>query len=252
MSHFAVAVITKNKDQIKKILEPYYEGLEVPRYVEYTKEQLIDKGKKEIQDYKNCIYAEYISNPLKYKENCSNSEHIKYLEEEFPKKLNWTDEEIYEDQIILYDDDNIGEDGEVYSTRNPNSKWDWYEIGGRYKKILLTNVNNNNIFEVEDNPFFDLIMAREINKEAPQGYKWVDGAKIKDIDFNKMEEITKEPFYTWALVDECNWYEQGKMGWWAISDATEKSKDDFVNQFKKYIELPENQDKYMIIVDCHI
>lgn len=252
MSHFAVAVITKNKDQLEKILEPYYEGLEVPRYVKYTKEQLIDKGKKEIQDYKNGVYAEYISNPLKYKENCNNSRHIKYLEEEFPKKLNWTNEEIYKDQIRWYDDNDIGKDGEVYSTYNPNSKWDWYEIGGRYKKVLLTNVNNNNIFEVEDNPFFDLIMAREINKEAPQGYKWVDGAKIKDIDFNKMEEITKKPFYTWALVDECNWYEQGKMGWWAISDATEKSKDDFVNQFKKYIELPENQEKYMIIVDCHI
>lgn len=250
MSHFAVAVITKDKDKIEEILKPYWEELEVPRYVKYTKEQLINEGKKQIQDYKDSTYAEYISNPSKYKEECSNKDHIKYLEEEFPKELNWTDEEIYKDQISWYDEDEIGENGEVYSTYNPNSKWDWYDIGGRYRNMLLTKVDNNDTFE--HNSFWELMAGQNVDKETPQGYKWVDGAKIKDIDFNKIEEIEEEPFYTWALVDESGWYEQGQMGWWAMNDATKESSENFANQFKKYIESPENQDKYMVIVDCHI
>lgn len=247
MSHFAVAVITKNKDEVEvyKILEPYWEELKVPRYVKYTKEQLINEGKKEIQAYKSGIYAEYISNPSKYKEECTNEDHIKYLEEEFPKKLNWTDEEIYKNEIRWYDEDQIGENGEVYSTYNPNSKWDWYEIGGRFENELLTRIDNNDTFGQEYNKPI-------IVRIPPQGYKWVNGAKIKDIDFNKMEEINGETFCAWALVDEKGWYEKGSMGWWAMSDATEESINDFAKKSKEYIEMPENQDKYMIIVDCHI
>lgn len=64
MSHFAVAVVTKDKDRIEEILEPYSEELEVPRYIKYTKEQLIEKVKKEIEDYKNSTYAKFLKDPI--------------------------------------------------------------------------------------------------------------------------------------------------------------------------------------------
>lgn len=250
MSHFAVAVVTKDKNKIEEILSPYNENYEVPRYIEYTKEQLIKKGKKRIEDYKNGTYAEYLKNPVKYKEDCSNKDHIKYLEEEFPKKLKWTDEEIYEDEIILYDEEQIGKDGEVYSTYNPNSKWDWYDIGGRYRNSLLTKIENEDTFE--HNSFVEHFLSKDDTRKAPKGYKWVNGAKIKDIDFNKMNEGEDEPFYTWALVDEKGWYEQGKMGWWAMNGATKESEEAFIKKFCEYIKAEENQDKYLVIVDCHI
>ena len=48
MSHFTVGVITKNgtEEEVIKALEPFDENVEVDRYIEYTKEQLIEKGKK--------------------------------------------------------------------------------------------------------------------------------------------------------------------------------------------------------------
>ena len=248
MSHFTVAVMLKDKNKLEEILAPYDENLEVPRYVKYTKEQLIEKEKKSIEKYKNDTYAEFLKDPIEYKNKYKNEAHIKYLEEEFPKRLNWTDEEIYQHEIQYYEEEEIGENGEVYSTYNPNSKWDWYSIGGRWNKILLTNKDNEDVVEEEEFGLFNYCD----DKKTPDGYKWVNGAKIKDIDFNKMNEGKEEPFYTWALVDETGWYEQGEMGWWAMSDATDESTNTFIEKFQEYIKAEENQDKYLIIVDCHI
>ena len=129
MSHFTVMVIGNN---VEKQLAPFDENLEVPRYVEYTKAQLIEKGRKCIEAYKNSRYAEYLKDKEAYKASRNNERHINYLENEFPLKLNWTDEQVYQDQIDDYEADCIGEDGEVYSESNPQSKWDWWEVGGRW------------------------------------------------------------------------------------------------------------------------
>ena len=104
MSHFAVLAIGENP---KKQLKPFDENITMPKYVEFTKQQLIEKGKKEIEDYKNSIYARYIADKDEYIKNCKNKDHIKYLEEEFIKKLDWSDEEIYKEQLKRYDEENI-------------------------------------------------------------------------------------------------------------------------------------------------
>ena len=248
MSHFTVAVITKDENKLEEILAPYSENLEVPRYVKYTKEQLIQKVKGNIEEYKNSTYAEFLKDPIKYKNKHKNKEHIKYLEEEFPKCLNWTNEEIYQEAIKHEEESNIGANGEIYSTYNPNSKWDWYEIGGRWYKSLLTKKENEDVIEYGENDLF--YNWNEL--KTPDGYKRVNGAKIKDIDFKKMNENQKEPFYPWALVDKTGWYEQGEMYWWGYDNATEDSTKLFIEKFKEYIKAEENQDKYLIIVDCHI
>lgn len=67
-------------------------------------------------------------------------------------------------------------------------------------------------------------------------------------NYAKMESI----FTTWALLDETGWHEKGKMGWWAVNDSTKDSELLFIEKFTEIINKPENQDKYLIIVDCHI
>ena len=138
-------------------------------------------------------------------------------------------------------------DGSHTSTYNPNSKWDWYEIGGRWLNSLLI---KNEVKGIKGMP--GLGSGYLINKNAPDGYKWTNGAKIKEIEFKLMEELEEQPFYTWALVDEKGWNEQGKMGWWAMNDATDESTDSYVKKFNEYINNPDNQEKYITIVDCHI
>lgn len=167
---------------------------------------------------------------------------------------------------------------------------------------MLTKKDNEDV--ISETSLEDLInQGSNLRKETPIGYKWVDGAKIKDIDFKKAiefkntynkairfwetyvegkEPITEEEkenikfelykkeyyikrygtkenyanmestFSCWALLDETGWYEKGKMGWWAMNDSTRDSEKLFIEKFTETINKPENQDKYLIIVDCHI
>lgn len=192
--------------------------------------------------------------------------------------------------------------GNELSTYNPNSKWDWYSVGGRWRNSLLTKEDNEDV--ISKTSLEDLInQGSNLRKESPIGYKWVDGARIKDIDFKKaiefkntynkairfwetyvegkepLTEVEKEDikwevykkeyyieryetkenyakikstFSCWALLDETGWHEKGKMGWWAIDDSTKDSEQLFMEKFTETINKPENQDKYLIIVDCHI
>jgi hypothetical protein len=175
MSHFAVLVIGDNIDEQ---LEKFDENLDIPRYVKHTKEQLIAEKRKEVEDYKNGTYAKYLADPEAYAVDCTNESHLNYLKNDFPKKLEMTDEELYAEGIKWYEEDEIGPDGEVYSTYNPNSKWDWYEIGGRYAGRL--------------------ILKEGVEKDAEPSFSW-------GWEANAMEEVLKEPRVDTALVGDIDW-----------------------------------------------
>lgn len=173
MSHFAVLVIG---DNIEKQLEKFDENIEMKPYVKYTKEQAIEKERKEILEYKEKYYDKYMADPEAYAADCTNENHLKYLRDEFPKKLEFTDEELYQ-EAIEYEDD-LGPNGEIMSTYNPDSKWDWYQIGGRYAGRL--------------------ILKEGIEKEANPEFSWGWDAKA-------MEEVLKEPRVDTALMGQIDW-----------------------------------------------
>lgn len=216
MSHFVVYVFTKEdwKD-VDELLAPYNEDIVCAPYVKYTKQQAIEKVRKDIEDYKNGLYAEYLANPVAYKEKCSNTDHINYLENEFPKKLNWTDDECYEHQKQWFEDDMVDEDGNLLSTYNPNSKWDWYSIGGRWSGGLITKNGDH-----------------------------VDEAYVNEVDWDQ----TGIPF---AFVTPIGmWKERGEMGWWAMV-SNEKDEDDWKTEFKRMLNNI-GDDACVTLVDCHI
>jgi hypothetical protein len=197
MSHFAVLVIG---DNVEEQLTKYDENIVMEKYVKHTKEQLIAEEKKSIEDYKNTTYADYLADPVKYAENVSNEKHLNYLKEDFPKKLVMTDEEIYQYATKWYEPEEIGPNGEVYSTHNPDSKWDWYEVGGRFAGQITVKDG----VEIE-NPNFSWGW-RDEDKETiiASGHK-TDTAYVKDIDFTKMhrtEEDYKSALRYWELIVE--------------------------------------------------
>ena len=49
MSHFSVAVFTDEDTTVDDLLEPFYEGLEVEKYIALTKEDVIKRGKELIK-----------------------------------------------------------------------------------------------------------------------------------------------------------------------------------------------------------
>lgn len=188
MSHFCVLVIGEDPESQ---LSKFDENLVMPRYVSYTKEQLIAKKREEIEEYKNGTYTKFLKDPVKYESECSNEAHINYLKNEFPKKLKWTDEEIYLDAIEFEEKEDIGKDGEIYSTYNPNSKWDWYQLGGRYSgRLILKESTKGKLGDLT--LLADEAYKKEYEKWKKTGVK-ADQARKKDIDFDKM---LKDRIYT--------------------------------------------------------
>lgn len=215
MSHFVVAVFTNGTKTVDELLAPYDENIVVEPYVQYTREQAIADVRKEIEKYKNTVYAKYLVDPEKYEAEWNGGKaHIEYLKNEFPLKLQWTDEQCYQDMAEYYEEDMVKPNGDLMSTYNPNSKWDWYVIGGRWNNILVDKNGNK-----------------------------VNGGLAKSLVFDN--DII--PFA--VVTPDGQWYERGSMGWWGCFSNENKDWE------SKYYELFENASKSncdITIVDCHI
>ena len=198
MSHFTVAVITKGKptaDVLEAMLAPFDENKDVLHFI--SREELIKQRRKEISDFVESNYARYLADKEKYLSECINENHIKYITEEFPKELLWTDEECYQDAIKDTDKENICKDGSVRSTYNPDSKWDWYEVGGRWAGLLT--VKEGTPHEIgekswtwgEQNPY-----------DIKDGVIKCDSARIKDLVFLDKEKDAQRARRFWELYVE--------------------------------------------------
>lgn len=271
MSHFTVLVIGKNVDEQ---LAPYDENIEVPKYIEYTKEQLIQKGKDEMKQYaEKGAYAKYIGG---FDENHA---HIKYLQEKFPKQLQWTDEEFYEDQIKDIDPEDIDEEGNVWSTYNPNSKWDWYVEGGRWAGMLITKdgnrvdsarkgdidfnamlkdqIDNLNAQYDEYEAALRLVDDANTDEEKAEAEKTLNIAKFMAFGYNGTSVSREEylsritaPLITFAVLKDGEWYEQGKMGWFC--HVTDEMTDEEWSETIQQLIDEADDDEIFTIVDCHI
>ena len=231
MSHFTVAIITKGmptREVIEKALEPFDEDKDVLHYK--SKEELINQKRKEIEDYKNGTYAEYLKDKEKYLEECKNKSHIKYITEEFPKKLEWTDEECYLDAIKYENEEDIMSDGSVRSTYNPLSKWDWYQIGGRWAGMLKVNAGNNDVGYGEKSWGWE---DRNPYERGEENIQRVDIARVKDI-------ITYDPDTYKGSIRFWELYIEGQ------EPQTEKEKEMIEWAYKKeyYIRKYGTKEKY--------
>lgn len=234
MSHFTVLVIGENPEEQ---LAPFNEHTEVPRYVEYTKEQLISNNRRDIQRYKNTTYAEYLKDPIAYANSVKNPQHLNYLEKEFAAKLNWNDDQVYLDAIKYYELDQMGPDGEVYSTYNPKSKWDWYQLGGRWAGSLEIKEGA----KVEQPNFSWGWNEKEKAEVLTQ--RRADTAIKKDIA--NIDTLT-----TFAVLKDGEWYEKGEMGWGGMV-SNEKDEEEWESKVRELLQgLPD--DTLLSVYDCHI
>lgn len=67
--------------------------------------------------------------------------------------------------------------GDLLSTYNPNSKWDWYSVGGRWNKYIKT----------------------------------LDGEQVNEAYVNEVDWKESTPFAFIAPNGE--WHEKGEIGW---------------------------------------
>jgi len=225
MSHATVLIISKKNDEdtIQKMMEPYWELdlsredlKEDPRAVFVEKFKARDLQTK-FEKWVNKMLLRISKTQLQIKnkdfEELKQRPFIKDMsDEEIVKKL---EEQIEEDKKILKSYNTsiewvdewhgyyLNKEGIAYGYYiNPNDKWDWYQIGGRWAGMIKLKKGAEG--EIGEKSF--------MFKGNPYEDGGVDSAQVKNID----EECLKS-LITYAVLDEEGWHEKSRMGWWGCS-----------------------------------
>lgn len=301
MSHFAVAVISRTPEEVDRLLAPYQENNMGDCPSEYL--EFVDTEESERQIYETG-YMEKVQAPdgqlfdkydPKFRDTNSPGFPIKYIIPEGYKEVLISYKEQYptfkEYMDACGDGDWDPETGRYGYWTNPNAKWDYWRVGGRFRGLL----------KASKGTLGELSWEYTIDKENQylEAAGQYDQAQIKDIDFSLDQElydkaarfwevyVEKAPlqpeenpeafesfytpeyykrfygskenfakeragFSTWALVTpEGEWYEKGDMGWWGLHDGTEESFKDFSDVLEKIL-AECDPEWYITIVDCHI
>lgn len=280
MSHFTVLVIGPDPESQ---LAPFDENLELPRHLIQTKAQIIQEERKRVEKYKANTYAKYLENPEKYESECKNEEHIAYLKNEFPKKLNWTDEDFYKEGTEWNEPEDFDEEGNIWGTSNEKAKWDWFQLGGRWTGAFVLKPNTSGTVgeyslisgvraEVDEadqaikgDIDFDAMREKQIisarknyrkflaePEDRKKAAMWMYGVKMIGDRIQTEEEYIQDSigFSTFAVLLNGEWYEKGKMGWFGVVHD-EKESEQWESEFKKLLDgLPD--DTLLSVYDCHI
>lgn len=196
MSHFIGLVFG---DDIEDNLAPYDENIEVEPYLKYTKQQAIDRAKKDIASG-HYIYGSAMS---KKEVEAINADEGYYQ---------------YALKMWGYTPD---ENGNLMSTYNPKSKWDWYTVGGRWSGYL---------------PIYDTDYS-------------ADKTFVKDVDWDAyFKENPSGPFC--FVTENGEWHESAKMGYWGMT-ADEKNEQEWLKEFKNYLDSVDPETR-VTAIDFHI
>lgn len=204
MTHFVVGIIVPkedidiHEDYISSVMEKYSEEFEVEQYIDKTKEEVI----KEFKDSKK-KYPEYKDKTLK----------------------DWAKD--------WYGSD-LDEKGNSLSTFNPDSFYDWYEIGGRWDGEL-TDKKGENTIKIKD------LIKKFKEKE--------DKDKIKKLIKNIEGETEYNRYLLYSLIINGEYIKSKEYGWFGMSNDIKSP-----NKWKKeYLEILEkHKEDFMINLDCHV
>ena len=252
MSHYAVAVFTKpNGKSLDELLAPYDENLEVEPYLYKTKEEAL------------AVIAEY--------------------EDDHPEYKTLTDEEKIKRYFgVRYFD----EDGNPMTTYNPNSKWDWYSIGGRCAGLLKAKEGKHGEgsafhanpridgkfdsarvgdidFSMDMDKYNKAIRYWEVvvekqplkeNENSDDFDNWYRDGYYEDY-YRDKETYAKimASFVTYAVVSpDGEWFSKGDMGYWGCSSETADESLNWDLHYKERFIDTADPDWTLTIVDCHI
>ena len=183
MSHFPVAVFHKEDQNIEELLAPYDENISVEPYIWMDREEAITFARK------------------------------RYGIEDA------TDEECWQ---MIAEGRMTDEEGNIYSTYNPNSKWDWWEVGGRWSNMLTSK-----------------------DGEA------VDSIRVGDLSISF--GCKEDKFSTYAVVTpDGKWHAPGEVGWFGASSESEEELRDWQAHYRERFLDTADKDWILTICDCHI
>jgi hypothetical protein len=176
MTHFTVGIIVP-EDKLPHVqtlihdqMEPYCEHTQVEPYVCYSTDQAKAEIERDIHRLERIIERQ---DPEYNLDKCH---------EILARLRQTTPEERYREYVQHHESFNA--QGEPLSTYNPDSKWDWWVIGGRWDG-------------------------------------WITGTKasgeaVADNIANTSEAIERNIIPHAIITPDGQWHERGQMGWWAI------------------------------------
>lgn len=226
MSHFAVAVFHRQDQSVEELLAPYDEGMKVAPYIVFTRAEAID-------------YAR---------------EHYDMEER--------TNEECWQ---MMAEDALTDEDGNIYSTYNRDSQWDWWVIGGRFSGMLLKDGERVDSGRVGDLEFFFDEKAYEAglrfwdaaidHKTAKEGERF-SAYKEKAYRTFYVDRETYATFLahfsTFAVITPDGiWHSMSKSGRWGTPVAPEELQEWEDSYQRRFLDTADPE-WYVTVVDCHI
>ena len=274
--HFTVGVITTNPslEEVENLLAPFDENIKVKPYIYQAKQEIIDNEKrsaeglrKDIKDYSEDNYDSNGAIPYWFDTNERYVNPPK-MKEFYQKLLSCnTDEDYYRFYRRYNEDCNFDENGNELTTYNPDSKWDWYSIGGRWdgmfdkengeNTLLIKDIKWDNSTEEEKEyykRYWEVVVEGQPLKEDEDKMKFFSLYKKEYyIDFyhtkeEYVERATKNHTYA-VITPEGEWIAPGEMGWFSSSESPD-DQNKYEEWFYKYME--EHPDYYLTLVDCHI
>ena len=183
MSHYTVLVIGED---VERQLAPFDENIEMPEY----KNDIVSEDEKKsfTETYTN--FEEGKDYGAKSEEEAKQNSKLSF--EELYKKYgkDWNGSRWRKETNRVWAN---------YSTYNPDSKWDWFEIGGRWAGSLKLkkNVDKSKYDEVN----FSYGWSEE-EKEKVIKARFIDSALKKDIDFSHDKKAYKKALRFWELKVE--------------------------------------------------
>ena len=208
MTHFTVGIIVPQDKLpdihtfILKQMEPYDESKKVASYVCYS----IDKAKSDIE--RDIGRLERIIEPQDPGYN------LDKCRETLARLRVTTPEDRYREYVQFHK--HFNSQGQPLSTYNPDSKWDWWVIGGRWDG-WITGTENTSCESIEDN-------------------------------IATTEHAIERSVITRAMITpDGEWHERGQMGWWAVLITENEDWD--VHAKEILSSYPGHQ---LLILDAHI
>lgn len=209
MSHFAVAVITKGKpteEEIFKALAPYQEdgaeeylqwhsvtAKEKERYRNGTVKMLRMEDGRLLNIWETEFWTEEVTDNGYKRSRHEVPDNLEKVEVPYIQ-LYPTFEQFMKERGSYSFDKEMQDYG---YWANPNEKWDWYQIGGRFAGIIKVKYENQDIKYGSSSSFF----AKNFYNNKDENIKNVDCARIKDIIIFSQKDYI-EAIRFWELYIE--------------------------------------------------
>lgn len=186
------------------------------------------------------------------------------------------------DENLGIESEELDEEGNVISAGNPDAKWDWYSVGGRWSNMLILKGSGGK-------GSADVALAGEIDWD--EMYKlpkdkielhtqfWnchVEGQPVPANASEALKEKLKWTYYkpkyykdryhnlanylaeiamfsTFAVLDsDKGWIESGELGWFGVDSGTDEDHEKWNKNFRsRFVDTLDPEDE-IIIVDYHI